>query len=220
MKKRFFALLLSAVLTAALLCPSAMAWTATKVDMSKVTVDTGASSWAVSELAKAAEAGLIPALTSDPGYQDAITREQFAELAVNLVVKCGIAIPPDGESFDDCDNPNVVLAAGAGIVSGIGDNKFAPKTATNREQIATMIYRAISYIKEQRGIDLAPLAASIEGYTDKGDVSDWAVNGVGALAANGIMKGTSDTTLSPKNPCTVEQSIILIYRLYEAYQAN
>jgi len=59
----------------------------------------------------------------------------------------------------------------------------------------------------------------IDKYDDRGEVSDWAVDGVGVLAANGIMKGTSDTTLSPKSPCTVEQSIILIYRLYMEYAA-
>ena len=37
---------------------------------------------------------------------------------------------------------------------------------------------------------------------------------VSALAKNEIMKGTSETELSPKGNCSVEQSIVLIYRTF------
>ena len=46
--------------------------------------------------------------------------------------------------------------------------------------------------------------------------SDWAMQSIGELAENGIMNGTSDTTASPKDSCTVEQSILLIYRVYNS----
>lgn len=224
--KRLLSLALSLTMVSALLCTNAFAIkSVTTFEPEDVLSDeyieqNKVSSWAVDGVEAARAAGLIPDFTGNPGYQDAITREQFAELAVNFVMKCGITIPPDGESFDDCDNPNVILASGAGIVNGVGNGKFAPKTATNREQIATMLYRAILFVKEQTNTDLTPNAASITGYSDKGDVSSWAIAGVGALASNGIMKGTSSTTLSPKSPCTVEPSILLVYRLYQAYQAG
>lgn len=177
------------------------------------------SDWAVDEVNAASAAGLIPVFTGNPGFTDTITREQFAELIVQTVtVICGKAPTLNTElKFTDCGNPKVLLAASAGIVNGVGGNKFAPDTPTNREQIATMIHRAIRYVKEQTGTDLAPLPASLQAYTDKDEVSGWAVEGVGVLAANNIMKGTSDTTLSSKNSCTVEQSILLAYRAYHAY---
>ena len=64
--------------------------------------------------------------------------------------------------------------------------------------------------------DLTPAASDISKFTDKDKVSGWAKESVGTLAANGIMSGTSATTLSPKDSCTVEQSIMLLYRVYEA----
>lgn len=181
------------------------------------------SSWAQDEVAAARAAGLIPALSGNPGYQDAITREQFAELVMRLVQVTSPEVTAsitEVHDFDDCYNTAVLLASEVGIVNGVGDNKFAPEQTTNREQIAAMIARAIGVIETAKSVDLTPAPASIENFTDKGQVSGWAVEGVGTLAANGIMNGTSSTTLSPKSGCTVEQSICLIYRVYQTIQAK
>ena len=180
------------------------------------------SAWAVEEVEAAYAAGIVPEFTDDPAYKAQITREQFAELVVKMVtVALGEAPDTAGTApFTDSTNPSVLQAAAAGIVNGVGNDKFAPKTTTTREQIATMVYRAIGYIRAESGVDLAPIPGSIASFTDKTSVSPWAVEGVGALAANGIMNGTSATTLSPKNGCTVEQSILLVYRVYKSFTEN
>lgn len=174
------------------------------------------SSWAESELEKARSAGLITPSTTYYMTR-ATTRFQFAELIVNMVEKVTgktiEAAPSD--TFTDCSEEAILKAYSAGIVSGIGNNLFAPDKNTNRQEIATMIYRAILYIKEQTGTDLTPAAADLTGFTDKDQVASWALEGVGRLAANDIMKGTSTTKLSPADSCTVEQCIILVYRVYQ-----
>lgn len=176
------------------------------------------SSWAASEIKMAADAGLIPRFTGDPAYQDEITREQFAQLVVQTVeVIQDRELPAAAEgTFSDSDSLAVRKASQAGIVTGTGGGKFAPTLTTNREQIATMLYRAVGTIETATGVDLAPKAGSIEGYTDRSSVSPWAAEGVGALAANGIMKG-SGSALSPQEPCSVEQAILLAWRLYAQY---
>jgi len=176
------------------------------------------SAWAVEEVEAAYEAGIVPRFSDDPAYKDKITREQFAELVVQMVSVL-LEKAPDTEgtpAFSDSSNPSVLQAAAAGIVNGVGDNKFAPKTTTTREQIAAMVYRAIGYIKAESGVDLAPLPGDLSSFTDRDKVAPWAVEGVGALASNGIMNGTSDTTLDPKSGCTVEQSILLVFRVYKS----
>ena len=176
------------------------------------------SSWAASEIKKAADAGLIPQFTGDPSYQDEITREQFAQLAVRLVeVIQQEELPAAAEgTFSDSDSLAVRKASQAGIVTGTGGDKFAPTLTTNREQIATMLFRAVGVVKTATGVDLAPKAGSVDGYTDQASVSPWAAEGVGALAANGIMKGNG-SALSPQEPCSVEQAILLAWRLYAQY---
>ena len=178
----------------------------------------GPSAWAVSEIEAAAAAGLIPELTGKPGYQDSITREQFAELAARLVTVCAdVDLEGAVSTFTDCDNASVRFAADCGIVNGVGEGRFNPTAKTNREQIAAMVARAVAYLKEDSKVDVTPKTGSIEGFTDKASVSSWAADSMGVLAANGIFKGTSDTTLSPKKQCTVEQSILLCYRVYELF---
>lgn len=178
----------------------------------------GPSAWAVSEIEAAAAAGLIPELTGKPGYQDSITREQFAELAARLVTVCaGVDLEGAVSTFTDCQNESVRFAADCGIVNGVGDGKFNPSAKTNREQIAAMVARAVAYLEEDRGVDVTPKAGSIDGFLDKNTVSVWAAESMGVLASNGIFKGTSDTALSPKKQCTVEQSILLCYRVYQLF---
>lgn len=226
--KKLFAAVLSAALLCSLFCTQAFAIkSVTELEPEDVLSEERLereriSSWAEDGINAARAAGLIPALTGNPGYQDTINREQFAELAVQLVTVLNGAAPDTSgtAAFTDCDNAKVLAASAAGIVSGVGGGRFEPAAATNREQIATMVARAIDYIDKQNGTDLAPAAADISKFSDKAQVSSWAVDGVGTLAANGIMNGTSATTLSPKESCTVEQSILLLYRVYGQFQVS
>ncbi|WP_297211251.1 S-layer homology domain-containing protein [uncultured Flavonifractor sp.] len=177
------------------------------------------SNWAQEEVDAALEAGLVPSLTSTPAYQDTLTREQFAQLVVQTVeVLLGqeLAAAP-ADTFADCTSLAVRKASAAGIIGGIGGGKFAPEQATNREQIATMMARAIDYLEETSGLNLAPQAGSLAGFTDTSQVSGWAAEAMGRMAANGLMEG-SGSALSPQNPCTVEQGILLLVRLHRLAQ--
>ncbi len=221
--KRILAGLSAAALCVALMLTPALAVRVKPQDLSRVEITfdpavdpdpskntSGPSQWAVSEIDAAIAAGLVPDLTGSPRYQDTIDRLQFAELAVNLVetVTGEDLAPADPAAFSDCDSAAVLKAYGAGIVNGVGDGRFDPNGELTREQLATMLYRAWTVLG-----DAAP-AVGLGGYADAGDVSFWAEDAVSALADSGIMKGTSEVTLTPQAPCTVEQSILLVYRLY------
>lgn len=214
--------LICMLLSLSLLCAPAFAIKGEVVDPNElpyIPSEGGPSNWAVSEVEAAMNAGLVPALTGNPGFTDAITREQFAELvvqSVEVMLDRELEAAPSN-TFSDSGNESVLKASQTGIVNGVGEGKFEPKTTTNREQIATMIFRAIRYIETESGKTIAPNAGSLAGFTDKDSVSSWATEGVGTLAANNIMNGTSATELSPAEACTVEQSILLCYRLYDRF---
>ena len=80
-----------------------------------------------------------------------------------------------------------------------------------------MMARAIDYLEETSGLNLAPQAGSLAGFTDTSQVSGWAAEAMGRMAANGLMEG-SGSALSPQNPCTVEQGILLLVRLHRLAQ--
>lgn len=172
------------------------------------------SGWAKVEVEQAVQAGLVPQLAGDPAYQDSLTRQQFAQLIVQTVeVVLGKELPaPSQDTFTDCADPAVLKACEAGIIGGIGGGKFAPEQTTNREQIATMMARAIDYLEQNSDLSLAPKAGSLEGFTDAAQVSSWASDAFGRMASNGLMEG-SGSALSPQAPCTVEQGILLAARI-------
>ena len=175
------------------------------------------SGWAKDVVNTAKALGMIPAFTDNPAFTGTITREQFAELVVKMVETVlgeeMEAASPD--TFSDTTNPAVLKACQAGIIAGVGDGKFAPKLSTNREQIATMIDRAAQYLSAKLGENLTPNVGNMEVFSDRGDISIWAAASMAALVGNGIMSGTSATTIAPKDTCTVEQSILMVYRVYE-----
>ena len=192
MKKKV-SLLLTLALCLSALCAPALALKGQVVDPKElpyVMNESEPSPWAVGEIAAAQRAGLIPALTGAPGYQDSITREQFAELALQLVktVYGEGADMVNAKSFSDCTNPAVLEASAFGIVEG-SDGKFSPKNTTDRQQIATMLGRSITALKDLTGKDAAPKAGSVDQFSDMDAMAYWAKARAGALAAHGIMQG-------------------------------
>lgn len=170
-----------------------------------------ASDWAVDEITQAREAGLLGSRT-DSYYLYNITRLQFAELAVNLIEQStGEEIEPAKvDRFLDADDLYARKAAAVGIVSGTGNGvTFEPDALITREQMATMLYRAMEYM----GCSLETGELSL--YADAGQVSPWARQAVGALTAAEILKGNSDGELSPWSYTTVEQAIVLVLRAYQ-----
>lgn len=165
------------------------------------------SGWVEAEVDAAAQAGYVT--ESCKAYQTyTITREQFASLAVNyLEKKTGQAIvPAPADTFTDTVDEDVLKAYAAGVVQGMGDGLFGPGRPLSREQLATMLWRAM----EKAGVTAEP--TDLSGYTDNGQVSDWARESVAALAGLKVMEGTGGGLLSPKNSCTVEQAVLLVYR--------
>ncbi|MEG2421764.1 MAG: S-layer homology domain-containing protein [Oscillospiraceae bacterium] len=232
MKRHFF----SGVLCAALLLTTAtpaLAWRMEKQDLSQIevtfdpSVDPAThiappSTWAKPEVDAAIAAGLVPQFTIGAIYTADITREQFAELMMKTidVIAGGDTIDPAKLAkvqFSDSDNKTILRAAASGVVNGIGGDRFAPSDTTNREQISCMMIRSWNYLADQKPATIreAAPAGSLEGFTDAGEITDWAVSCVGRAVGNGLMKGTGDgTTLSSQDECTVEQAILLCYRLY------
>lgn len=175
------------------------------------------SSWAQAEISTAQAAGLIPELVNDPCWQGKATRLHFAQLAVRLAeTATGETLPAaPASTFTDCTDLDVRKAYAAGIVNGTTATTFSPQNKLTREQLATMLWRAVDYIQTQTGENTLTAGGSLTGYTDAGQVSAYAKEAVAALAHHNIMQGTSGTTLSPKNDCTVEQSVVLAYRTLE-----
>ena len=173
--------------------------------------DKSQSEWAETELGEAFDFGLTyPDITNN--FTRPITREEFCTIVVKFYEKLSEKTAEVGEDpFTDTDNPEILKAYKLKIVNGISADKFAPSTNITRQEICVMIYRA--------------LVAAIEGlvasepetfnFTDAGSIADWAIDAVKYCNGIGVMKGTTETTISPLDNTTREQGIILLKRAYE-----
>ena len=134
----------------------------------------GASAWAAAELDKAAEYGLITSRIKN-NMSAKVTREEFAEIALKLYEKyTGKTASQGSTGFSDTTNPEVLKAANLGLVTGVGSNRYAPAELVTREQMATILFRAMKVINP--AADYQTQGAAV--FADDNKVESWAREGV------------------------------------------
>jgi len=172
------------------------------------------SSWAKPELELAYSYGLTyPAVMKT--FTKPITREEFCVIVVKLYEKLtGKTVQAGTSPFTDTTNPEIIKAYTLGVVKGTGAGKFSPALSITRQEIATMIYRAL-------GKAVYPLKAVSQTnfpFSDKAEVAAWALEAMQFAYQNAIMKGVSATAIDPLSNTTREQGVVLIKRTYEAFK--
>lgn len=165
------------------------------------------SAWAETQVNTAITANIVPQALQGK-YTQATTRAEFAALAVALYEKVKGAEIAERQTFSDTTDINVQKAAAIGVVSGVGNNNFAPNEKLTREQAATMLSRLAAAIGK-------PLTEQAATFADNNKVSSWASAAVGQAQASGIMGGVGNNTFAPQDDYTREQSIITITRLFD-----
>ena len=171
------------------------------------------SIWAEEEVNKALEADLIPEELKD-GFTNGISRANLSKILSKLIDKVyGKAPEKTDAKFSDTADADVLKAANLGIITGY-DNKdgtfsFKPENVLKRSEMSVIINR----VAKLCGQETAGFESEVK-FTDT--ASHWCNGELGWPVHNGIVKGTSDTTFSPENTLTVEQTIMMIYRTYEA----
>lgn len=99
------------------------------------------------------------------------------------------------------------------IVSGVGDNKFAPDENITREQIATILMR---YIEKYQGVENTVEDNTLaEMYEDGKDISSYALKAIAFMNKNGVINGRTDTTLNPKDTATRAETAMIITVMFE-----
>lgn len=174
----------------------------------------GASSWAEAELQKALEYGLITERIRD-NMSGKITREEFAEIAIKLYQKqTGKSASAGNVRFADTTNPEILKAANLGLVLGVGNNKYAPNQLVTREQMATILLRALKVIKP----DADFTADNTSKFADDEKVESWAKEGVYYCSKAGIVTGVGNNMFNPDGDATREQAVLVCTRAYEFFQ--
>lgn len=174
----------------------------------------GASTWAISELDKAVEYGMVTEGIR-PNMKANITREEFSEVIVRLYEKATNKPISNSENpFVDTENQDVLKAASLGIVVGVGDGKFAPKSLVTRQEMAVMLSRTLELIYPS--LDYNTVGSKV--FPDSGKVSQWAIKGVQFLTKHEIIKGDQVGNLNPRSNTTREQAVAIVVRAFEMFK--
>ena len=103
---------------------------------------------------------------------------------------------------------SIATAQKLGIVSGKLDGSFGVKDQISRQDMAVMLYKTAKIAK----IDLS--SASVVQFTDKGKISEYAVEAVEAVQKAGIVSGVGEGMFAPKNKSTRAEASTIIYNLF------
>ncbi|MDR1330411.1 MAG: S-layer homology domain-containing protein [Oscillospiraceae bacterium] len=156
--------------------------------------------------------------------QATLTRAMLATILYRNAVGGGVPdAPPSPETlFTDVApgqwyTPAIAWASSNGLITGVGNNKFAPNDPITREQFATLLYRYTQWSDAGNGTSRAasPTDANLSAYTDAEDISDWAKEAMAWAVANGLVTGRTETTLAPQIPATRSEAAMLLQRYLE-----
>ncbi|MBQ3100509.1 MAG: S-layer homology domain-containing protein [Clostridia bacterium] len=101
-------------------------------------------------------------------------------------------------------------AASNGYAAGLGEGIFGYKQNVSREQIALFFYTYFS----KNGIDVSA-EADLSSYVDLGRVHSWALDALEWAVAKGLISGTSESTLSPRDSATRAEIALIIKNYVE-----
>ena len=95
----------------------------------------------------------------------------------------------------------VKWAVSSGVTKGATATTFAPNATCTRQQVVTFLYRACG----------SPAVSGSNPFSDVKS-TDYSYNAILWAVANGITKGTTDTTFSPTDTCTSAHVLTFLYR--------
>ncbi|XID94943.1 InlB B-repeat-containing protein [Paenibacillaceae bacterium WGS1546] len=142
-----------------------------------------------------------------------ITRAEFASLLVRALSLREERVHRTftDVSADDWYAEAVGTAHQAGLIRGYEDGSFRPDTTITREQIATMIARALAYAGKSPQAE----EAALEAFADGSDIADWAAEAAGQLVQAGIVRGGTDTTFAPGASVSRVESVVMLKRMLQ-----
>ena len=178
------------------------------------------STWAQSGVNLALNDNLLDSGLLGNDYTKPISRLQFCSVAVRLAeTLTGKSITPAAaNTFTDTTNAYVLKAYAAGITAGTSPTTFSPNDTLNRQQMAVFLRNALRYVEKNSDYRYTSYTSQLSKYKDSWQIASWAKDSMAFMNALGLINGTSSTTLSPADKCTIEQALLVAENSVYAHQ--
>ena len=179
-------------------------------------IDLGNHAWAEGAINTLAADGIIKgtsASTFSPA--DNITRADFAL----LLVRAFNLTSDNDENFADVSGSDyfaseLAIARNTGLVNGIGDNKFAPRSSITRQDMMVIVYRALNSLPLEGKVALQATDEVLSQYSDFTSVAPYAREAVSALVGAGLVNGKNNL-IAPTDYTTRAEVAVLIKRILD-----
>lgn len=180
-----------------------------KIEESEEYTWSKASKWAEPELKEASKENLIPEIFDEANLTKNITRKEFAHTVVKMYEKITgqKAVPIAKNPFTDTKDKEVLKAYNIGITNGTSDTTFSPDALITREQMATMMTRALT----KAGKDTSrPESAKL--FADDSEFSEYAKDSIYYMSSIEIIKGVGENKFNAKGNASREQALAISIR--------
>ncbi|RAV06437.1 S-layer homology domain-containing protein [Paenibacillus sp. YN15] len=181
--------------------------------VNKSFADTSSYGWAEHSISVLASKGIIQGVSESafaPG--EPVTRADFLMLLVNALE---LAAEPGGSFADVEENAYYAEAVGIarrlGIAEGADDNRFHPETPISRQDIFTLVARAMVLAGKLDASEARPEA--LTRFADSASLASYAVKSAALLAEAGMIQGDNQG-IRPLDSITRAEAAVLLYRIY------
>lgn len=146
---------------------------------------------------------------------DTMTRAEFS----TIITKALSIEPVNEKCFDDVNEKDwfykyIASAKKHGIVNGISENIFNPYGMVTKEEVACMIKRASSYVKDNVEMNEFEIRDTLSLFTDYMSVHEWAKESLAFCLVNEIISDTG-MELEPKHEITRAEMADIVFNLLE-----
>lgn len=169
------------------------------------------SHWAADSIDFVTQAGLMDGFSDYTfGTNASATRACLVQALYHLEADTTIltAVPFQDVPADASYADAVLWGASNGIIEGDGSGRFNPGGSLTREQLAAISYRYAALLD----VDLT-VQNDLSIYEDAGQISSYAQTAMQWANAQGLITGTTATTLTPQGTVTRAQLATIIQRL-------
>lgn len=155
-------------------------------------------------------------------YKTDITRVDFASLVVKAIEEVSgedidqVVKKETGQSlyeliekypFKDTNERDVIAAQALKIISGKGNDRFAPYDKISRQESAALLMRTSKFLGDDSPVQN-------KNFNDSEKISNFAKEAVNYVSSIDVMQGKENNNFAPQDTYTREQAYTTIYRLF------
>lgn len=177
-----------------------------------------ADHWAKAAVNSMGSRMIAAGMTKDTFQPDRdITRAEFAAILVRAL---GLGAKSGRTPFNDVPESQwyagyIQTAYEHGLIAGYDAKTFKPMDNITREQAMTIMDRAMKLTGLATKLSAAQVQAFLSGYTDSQTIEAYARDSIAACLEAKLVRGRTETTLSPKSNITRAEVAVVVQKLLQ-----